>query len=110
MLTFSVHVSLKSDLIEIVTKGQLILKANYQAEDSSKKRMKDFVFTSMRRLFVRFLEESSARNKRFRDYLTFKLGYSWIKIDHIADSLLKDAVLMVGVNLRLCLLSLWFKI
>ena len=35
-----------------------------------------------------------------------KLGYSWIKIDHkidhfIADSLLKDAVLKVGVNLRL---------
>ena len=34
-----------------------------------------------------------------------------IKIDHkiyhfIADSLLKDAVLTVGVNLRLCLLSL----
>ena len=34
------------------------------------------------------------------------LGYSRIKIDHIADSLLKDAVLTVGVNLRLCLL-LW---
>ena len=30
-----------------------------------------------------------------------KLGYSQIKDDHIADSLLKDAVLMVGVNLRL---------
>ena len=37
-----------------------------------------------------------------------KLGYSQIKIDHIADSLLKDAVLMVGVNLRLCLLSLCY--
>ena len=36
-----------------------------------------------------------------------KLGYTRIKIDHIADSLLKDAVLTVGVNLRLCLLSLW---
>ena len=65
MLTFSVHVSLKSDLIEIVTKGQLILKANYQAEDSSKKRMKEFVFTIMRSDFVRFLKESSARKKNF---------------------------------------------
>ena len=37
-----------------------------------------------------------------------KLGYSQIKIDHIADSLLKDAVLMVGVNLCLCLLSLCY--
>ena len=37
-----------------------------------------------------------------------KLGYSQIKIDHIADSLLKDAVFMVGVNLRLCLLSLCY--
>ena len=35
-----------------------------------------------------------------------KSGYSRIKIDHIADSLLKDAVLTVGVNLRLCLSSL----
>ena len=52
-------------------KGQLILKANCEAEDSSKKRTNEFVFTSMRRLFVRFLEESLARNKTFRDYLTF---------------------------------------
>ena len=52
-------------------KGQLILKANCQAEDSSKKRTNEFVFTSMRRVFVRFLEESSARKKTFRDYLTF---------------------------------------
>ena len=47
------------------TKGQLISKANCQAEDSSKKRTNEFVFTSMRRVFVRFLEESSARKKRF---------------------------------------------
>ena len=46
-------------------KGQLISKANCQAEDSSKKRTNEFVFTSMRRVFVRFLEESSARKKRF---------------------------------------------
>ena len=42
-------------------KGQLISKANCQAEDSSKKRTN----ISMRRVFVRFLEESSARKKRF---------------------------------------------
>ena len=30
-----------------VTKGQLISKANCQAEDSSKKRMNEFVVTSM---------------------------------------------------------------
>ena len=54
-----------------MTKGQLISKANCQAEDSSKKRTNEFVFTSMRRVFVHFLEESSARKKQFRDYLTF---------------------------------------
>ena len=53
-------------------KGQLISKANCQAEDSPKKRTNEFVFTSMRRVFVRFLGESSARKKTFRDYLTFK--------------------------------------
>ena len=53
-------------------KGQLISKANCQAEDSSKKRTNEFVFTSIRRVFVRFFEESSAREKTFRDYLTFK--------------------------------------
>ena len=52
-------------------KGQLISKRNGQAEDSPKKRTNEFVFTSMRRVFVRFLGESSARKKSFRDYLTF---------------------------------------
>ena len=47
------------------TKGQLISKANCQAEDSFKKRTNEFVFTSMRRVFVRFLEESLARKKCF---------------------------------------------
>jgi hypothetical protein len=46
-------------------KGQLISKAYCQAEDSSKKRTNEFVFTSMKHVFVRFLEESSARKKRF---------------------------------------------
>ena len=55
-------------------KGQLISKTNCQAEDSSNKRTNEFVFTSMQRVFVRFLEESSARKKTFRDYLTFSNG------------------------------------
>ena len=49
-------------------KGQLISKTNCQAEDSPKKRTNEFVFTSMRRVFVRFLGESSARKKRFEIY------------------------------------------
>ena len=43
-----------------VTKGQLISKANCQADDSPKKRTNEFVFTTVRRVFVRFLGESSA--------------------------------------------------
>ena len=39
------------------TKGQIILKANCQAVNFSKKRTNEFVFTTMRRVFVRFLEE-----------------------------------------------------
>jgi hypothetical protein len=38
------------------TKDQLILKANFQAVNSSIKRTNEFVFTTMRRIFVRFLE------------------------------------------------------
>ena len=56
----------------VTVKGQLISKANCQAEDSSKKRTNELVFTSMQRLFVCFLEESAARNKTFRDYMTFR--------------------------------------
>ena len=49
-------------------KGQLTSKKNCQAEDSPKKRMNEFVFTTMRRVFVRFLGESSARKKHFEIY------------------------------------------
>ena len=68
--------SLKSEYSHLYNKrgggtGQLISKANCQAEDSPKKRTNEFVFTSMRPVFVRFLGESSARRKTFRDYLTF---------------------------------------
>ena len=41
----------------MVAKGQLISKANCQAMNSSKKRTNELVFTTMRRVFVRFLEE-----------------------------------------------------
>ena len=34
-------------------KGQLISKTNCKAEDSPKKRTNEFIFTSMRRVFVR---------------------------------------------------------
>ena len=53
------------------SKGQLISKANCQAKDSSKKRMNEFVFTSMRRVFVCFFEEIEDSKKAFRNYLTF---------------------------------------
>ena len=53
------------------TKGQLISKANCQAINSSKKRTDDFVFTTMRRVFVHFLEEIEDTKKTFRNYLTF---------------------------------------
>jgi hypothetical protein len=38
-------------------KGQLVLKANCQAVNSSKKRTNEFIFTTMRGVFVRFLEK-----------------------------------------------------
>ena len=59
----------------LASKGQLISKRNSQAEGSPKKRTNEFVFTSMRRVFVRFLGESSARKKTFRDYLTFSMFF-----------------------------------
>ena len=48
-------------------KGQLISKANCQAVNSSKKRTNEFVFTTMRRVFVRFLEEIEDTKKTFRN-------------------------------------------
>ena len=46
-------------------KGQLISEANCQAEDSSKQTTYEFVFTSMRRFFVHFLEEIEDSKKAF---------------------------------------------
>ena len=44
---------------------------NCQVEDSSKKRTNEFIFTSMRCVFVRFLEEIEDSKKAFQNYLTF---------------------------------------
>ena len=50
-----------------VTKGHLISKTNCKAEDSPKKRTNEFVFTTVRRVFVHFLGESSAWLVCFRN-------------------------------------------
>ena len=49
----------------IDTKGQLISKANHQAVNSYKKRTNEFIFTTMRRVFVRFVEEIEDTKKPF---------------------------------------------
>ena len=49
----------------MVTKGQLIAKANCQAVNSSKKQTNEFIFTTMRRVFVRILEEIGDTKKPF---------------------------------------------
>ena len=54
-------------IIKLSSKGQLISKANCQAVNSSKKRTNEFVFTTMRRVFVPFLEEIEVNKKTFRD-------------------------------------------
>ena len=46
-------------------KGQLISKANCQAVNPSKKGTNKYVFTSMRRVFVRFLEKIEGSKKLF---------------------------------------------
>ena len=48
-------------------KGQLILKANCQATNSFKKRTNEFDFTTMRLVFVRFLEEIEDNKKTYRN-------------------------------------------
>ena len=54
-------------------KGQLISKANCQAVNSSKKWTNEFVFTSMRSFFARFLEEIEDSKKAFWNHLTFSV-------------------------------------
>ena len=48
-------------------KGHLISKANCQAVNSSKKQTNEFAFTTMRLVFVRFLEEIEDTKKTFRN-------------------------------------------
>ena len=61
--------------MKYIAKGQLISKANCQAVNSSKKRTNEFIFTSVRRVFVCFLEEIEDTKKTFRNYLTFIFEY-----------------------------------
>ena len=49
----------------MLIKSQLISKENFQAVNSSKKRTNEFVFTTMRRVFVHFLEEIKDSKKAF---------------------------------------------
>ena len=42
---------------KLLAKGQLISKANCQAVNSSKKQTNEFIFTTMWRVFVCFLED-----------------------------------------------------
>ena len=48
-------------------KGQVISKWFWGSSMSSKKRTNEFVFTSMRFIFVRFLEEIDDLKKPFRN-------------------------------------------
>ena len=88
-------------------KGQLISKANCQAVNSSKKRTNEFVFTTMRGVFVRFLEEIEDTKKTFGNYLTF----SWVVAKHISQLVLRAC--FFSVLLLKCLtpqsINLWRK-
>ena len=57
--------SITSYNILSVLKGQLISKENCQAVNSSKKRINKLVFTTMRCVFLPFLEEIEDTKKTF---------------------------------------------
>ena len=60
--------------------------------------------------FVRFLEESSARKKTFRDYLTFKDNKNTSLFFHYWDSFWRNEWRFVfEVVKNLCLNSFWFQ-
>ena len=59
--------------LKCATKGQLISNAICQAVNSSKKWTNEFIFTTMRCVFVRFLEEIEDSKEAFRNYLTFRI-------------------------------------
>ena len=53
-------------------KGQIISKCLFVVFNFFQKRTNEFVFTTMRRVFVCFLEEIEDTKKTFRNYLTFR--------------------------------------
>ncbi len=57
----------------INAKAQIFSKRLLVSSDSSKKRTNKFAFTTMRLVFVRFLEEIEDTKKTFRNNLTFNL-------------------------------------
>ena len=65
--THSIKVHAIHSVLRLDAKGQLISKKKCQAKDSSEKRTNEFVFTSMRLVFVRFLEEIDDLKKPFRN-------------------------------------------
>ena len=79
----------------VMIKGQLILKPNCQAVNSSKKRTNEFVFTAMRRVFLRFLEEIEDTKETFRKYLTYCIFFvyrSYLQFQTNRCSLARAAV------------------
>ena len=64
------------------SKGQTNSKWFFQAVNSSKKRANEFVFTTMRCVFVCFLEEIEDSEKAFQNYLTW---ITLMNIEHIGS-------------------------
>ena len=56
-----------------VAKGWTKLKWNFQADVSSKKRTNEFIFTTMQRVFICFVEEIEDSKKAFQNYLTINI-------------------------------------
>ena len=54
------------------TKGQIISKGLLVSSNSHKKQTNEFVFTTTKNSFVRFLGEFEDTKKSFRNYLTFR--------------------------------------
>ena len=69
-LSNSVEVMKNLSLLKV---SYIILKANCQALNSSKKRTNEFVFTTMRCVLVPFLEEIEDTRKTFQNCLTIIL-------------------------------------
>ena len=75
------------DQLTLPFKGQIISKANYGILNSSKKGTKKFVFTTMRLVFVRFLEEIEDTQKTFQNYLTVNKLPCWTLLWQICAAL-----------------------